>query len=304
MALQLALRALSAQKGKIITTAYSYVATSHAIIWEQYEPVFIDVDSDSYCIDVDKIEARITDDTVAILATHVYGYPCDVDALTDLGSKYEITIIYDAAHAFGVRYRGASLLSYGDISAVSFHATKVYHTVEGGAVISHRKEVIEYVKLAKAFGHKGEDYSQVGINAKNSELHAAMGLCNLDHYRDWIAARKVRFDYYYEHLADLPARIRHPREAEGLEYNYSYFPILFESSEAMQECHDTLRAESIYPRRYFTPSLNELPFRSNDLACPVSERLSRQVLCLPFYPDLAFENMDRVVAGVRKSLGA
>ena len=224
VALQLAVSVLEL-KGKIITTPYSYVATSNAIHWEQCQPVFVDIDPETLCINPDLIEEFIDDETVAILATHVYGYPCDVKAIADIADKHDLKVIYDGAHAFGVKVNGTSIYSYGDVSTVSFHATKVFHTVEGGAVISKDKAHDERVFLSKAFGHRADDHYRIGINGKNSELHAAMGLCNLPRVTDAIESRKQLFDAYYHHLDKLPLQWRRPDST--LTYNYAYFPVIF-----------------------------------------------------------------------------
>jgi dTDP-4-amino-4,6-dideoxygalactose transaminase len=190
IALQIALKALQI-KGKIITTPFSYVATTSSLVWEGFEPVFADVDENSFCLDPDKIEEQITPEVKAILATHVYGNPCDVEAIAGIAGKYNLKVLYDAAHAFGVRYKGNSLLSYGDIATISFHATKLFHTAEGGAIITNNDELAHKISYMRNFGHNGpEHFWGIGINGKSSELHAALGLCILPEVNNLIKRRK------------------------------------------------------------------------------------------------------------------
>ena len=226
-ALQISIKALGL-RGEIITTPFSYVATTGAILWDNCTPVFADIQPDDLTIDPLKVEAAITPRTCAILATHVYGFPCDVVALESIAQHHGIKIIYDAAHAFGCRLSGKSLAAYGDISCLSFHATKVFHTAEGGAVVVNAEDpaLTERVRLMRAFGHHGEDHQCVGINGKNSELHAAMGLCNLPRTSDIIAQRRLQHDTYRKllepcHQLALPAS-----KWSTYESNYAYFPVL------------------------------------------------------------------------------
>ncbi len=282
LALQLAIKALGGLQGEIITTPNSYVATTNAILWEGCEPVFVDIEDQTFCINPDLIEAAITEKTSAILATHVYGYPCDAKKIQQIADKYNLKVIYDAAHAFGVRLAGKSILAYGDCSALSFHATKLFHTAEGGAVVCKDAEVAKRVFLMKKFGHIGEDdYLDIGINAKMSELHAAMGLCMLPKVNDIIAYRKECTGWYDEQLKSCSLQM--PVPPVDLEYNYAYYPVIFHSHEVMMRVRRTLLNNGIGPRRYFYPSLNTLPFLKPELkrACPVSEGVSSRVLCLP-----------------------
>ena len=298
VALQLALRALSLQ-GKVITTPYSYVATTNVILWENCHPVFVDIDPQTFCIDANRIEEAIDAETTAILATHVYGHPCAVEQIAAIAKKHRLKVIYDGAHAFGVSVNGTPLLQYGDVSTISFHATKVFHTVEGGAVISHDSGFNEKVFLSKAFGHRADDYRQVGINGKNSELHAAMGLCNLPIVQQLIDQRKRIYNQYQDAFRALSVRTIYP--AEGVDYNYAYFPMIFESFEAMSRTKEALEAQQIFPRRYFYPSLNTLPYHTGE-ECPVAERIAERVLCLPFYHSLEQENIERIIAIVKSTL--
>jgi len=299
IALQIAIKALGLT-GEIITTPFSYVATTTAILWENCEPVFVDIEENTFCIDTDKIEAAINPRTSAILATHVYGYPCNVLAIEEIAKRHRLKVIYDGAHGFGVRVHGRSLLSFGDLTTCSFHATKLFHTVEGGAIITHDQQLADKIWLYKSFGHIGDEYFSLGVNGKNSEFHAAMGLCNLPRVKDFVEARRQIANLYYCELAGLP--LQFPKICEpSLEYNYAYFPVLFENEAAMQQVKDALSAEGVNTRRYFFPSLNKLPYNTG-VACPISEGVSVRVLCLPFYQDLEPDQVLRISACIRRAL--
>lgn len=290
--LQIAIKALEIT-GEVITTPFSYVATSNAILWENCTPVFVDIDAKTFNINADLIEASITPATTAILATHVYGNPCDIEKIEEIAKKHKLKVIYDAAHAFGVKYKNRSLLSYGDLSTCSFHATKVFHTTEGGALISNHPELDRKLALLRAFGHQGDEhYLYAGINGKNSEFHAAMGLCNLPHVPEIISARKEIFDAYDSILNwDILFKpVMHPE----IEYNYAYYPVVFPSEEVMKNVMEALRVEDIIPRRYFYPSLNTLSFMPRQIACPVSEDIAVRVLSLPLYVGLPYSDVERI----------
>lgn len=289
--LQIALKAFDITK-EVITTPFSYVATTNAILWEDCKPVFVDINAETLCIDADKIEEAITADTQAILATHVYGIPCDIEKIQAIADKHKLKVIYDAAHAFGCVYQGKSLLSYGDISTCSFHATKVFHTVEGGAIICNNEELNNKLYLYRSFGHLGDEYYSIGINGKNSEFHAAMGLVNLKHVGQILEQRKILSDYYTERLISL--NVTRPLLPDNLVYNYSYYPVIFETEAQLLKSVSSLKNISVNPRRYFYPSLNRLPFIKNQVIMPVSESISSRVLCLPLYNDLAKEDIDLI----------
>ncbi len=290
VALQLALRGLDVQ-GEVITTPFSYVATTNAILWENCVPVFVDIEDENFCIDPDKIEAAITPQTRAIMAVHVYGNPCNVKRLEQIAEKHNLSLIYDAAHAFGCKLDGLSLLRYGDLSTLSFHATKVFHTVEGGALIAHTSEMAERLNLLKSFGHRYDDYYLPGINAKNTEIHAAMGLCILPKVDELIKLRQAVWETYNYYLDNLPLRL--PHCSEGSTHNYSYYPVIFESENQLIRIEAELHQHDIFPRRYFYPSLNLLPF-VNGAPCPIAEDISKRVLCLPLYPDLEKEQVQKI----------
>jgi dTDP-4-amino-4,6-dideoxygalactose transaminase len=230
----------------------------------------------------------------------VYGFPCDVDGIADVASRHGLKVVYDAAHAFGVRRRGVSLLSHGDISALSFHATKVFHTVEGGGLTTSEGDLAHRVEYMRNHGHHGaEDYWGIGINAKCSELHAAAGLCLLPQVQEFIAARRERVDRYRERLG--PTGIITWDVPRDVDWNYGYFPVVFESEAALLEVSAALAAADVYPRRYFYPALTALPYVASPPA-PVATSVSERVLCLPLYDSLPLEDVDRIAAILLQSL--
>ena len=295
IALQLALKALGV-RGEVITTPYSYVATTTAIIWEGCKPVFVDIHPETLCIDPERVEAAITEQTDAILATHVYGYPCDVERIGEIAARHNLKVIYDAAHAFGVRLNGVSLLNFGDLSTLSFHATKLFHTVEGGAVVSHDPVVHEALGLLKSFGHRGDVYLSEGINGKNSEIHAAMGLCNLPYIPAIIAARQKVFEWYDHHLAGLPITV--PKQHQDVEYNYAYYAVVFDSPGLRERSQAILESEGVMARRYFWPSLNRLPYVDAS-ACDIAESVAERVLCLPLHSEMPQATVEHIAGLVR-----
>ena len=282
VALQLALAALDINDGEIITTPFSYVATTSSILWQRCKPVFVDIEPNNFTIDVNKIESAITKNTKAIMAVHVFGYACDVEKIEQIAKKYSLKVIYDGAHAFGSKYKGKSLLSYGDISTCSFHATKLFHTVEGGACIVRDKSVSDKLEYQKRFGHQGDTHYILGINAKQSEFHAAMGLANYPYIDDIITSRKETSKLYD---AELVGVLDRPKIQSDLEYNYAYYPVLFKNETELQNAFDALEKKDIFPRRYFYPSLNMLPYVPSK-TCPVSESVSIRIACLPLYVGL------------------
>ncbi len=283
IALQLALRSLDILDGEVITTPFSYVATTSAILWERCTPVYVDIEPKSFCIDANKIEAAITDKTRAILAVHVFGNPCNIEKIDAIGKKHNLKVIYDAAHAFGVKYQGKSLLSYGDISICSFHSTKPFHTIEGGCIITKHPGISKKIELLKRFGHTGDDHYMLGINAKASEFQAAMGLCNLK-YIDKIISKRKEHAETYDNL--LVATIQRPKPQEHTKYNHAYYPIVLSTEEHLLKLIKALEQEDIFARRYFYPSLNTLPYIIDSQSCPISEDISKRVACLPLYDSL------------------
>ncbi len=291
LALQLALSSLGIDDGEIITTPFSYVATSSSILWQRCKPIYVDIEKDNFTLDPNKIEEKITKNTKAILAVHVFGYACKVEEIQKIAKKHNIKVIYDGSHAFNVKYKGKSLFNYGDISTLSFHATKLFHTVEGGACIVKDKKVSNILELQKRFGHNVDDHKMLGINAKASELHAAMGLVNLHYLLEIIEKRKVVSSIYDKELANYIAR---PKRQENIEYNYAYYPVLFNSEKELLKVVKALLVEDIHPRRYFYPSLNNLKYLQEYTSCPISEDITSRILCLPLYPDLEEENILRI----------
>ena len=289
--LQLAISALELE-GEIITTPFSYVATTSSIVWEGCSPVFADIDPHTLNIDPEEIEAAITSDTSAILATHCFGNPCDIESIRSIADAHDLNVVYDAAHCFGTTYRGESVFRYGDISAASFHATKLYHTVEGGAVITKDPDLLERMSYMRNFGHDGPgQFNGVGINGKNSEMHAAMGLCNLEYVDDILERRAEQCAYYDEVLKNL--RVQHPEPLDEAGVNHAYYPVLFESHEAMQKSKDALEKREIRPRRYFHPSLSSLDYVP-EMNTPISDDAARRVLCLPLYHELTKEEQEMI----------
>ncbi|HMK27083.1 MAG TPA: DegT/DnrJ/EryC1/StrS family aminotransferase [Chitinophagaceae bacterium] len=289
--LQMALRVLNITK-EVITTPFSYVATSNAILWEQCEPVFVDIDKNDFCIDPTKIEAAITENTQAILATHVYGSPCNIDAIHKIATRHNLKVIYDGAHCFGTLYNNKQLLSYGDISTCSFHATKLFHTVEGGCIITNDAAIAEQLYLARSFGHIGDNYFSIGINGKNSEFHAAMGLANFPRLPAIMQSRKKICELYDQLLA--PLDLQYQKALPGTQYNYAYYPVLFKDETTLLQVIAALKAGGVEPRRYFYPSLNKLPFIKKHIPCNVSEEISGRVLCLPLYDSLSPEEVQMI----------
>lgn len=291
LALQIALNALDVTEGEVITTPFSYVASTSAILWERCTPVFVDIDPKTLCIDAEKIEAAVTADTKAILAVHVFGNPCHVEKIEAIAKKHNLKVIYDGAHAFGVQHGGKSLLSYGDISTCSFHATKLFHTIEGGAVIAKDKAVSGKAELIKRFGHHGDEHFMLGINAKASEFQAAMGLCNLK-YIDEIIARRRTVSEQYDKL--LKGKFERPTIPEGAIYNYAYYPVILESEQQLMAAVKRLNEAHIFPRRYFYPSLNMLPYLKDHQNCLVSEDITKRIMCLPLFVGLEPEEVGKI----------
>ncbi|WP_420391422.1 DegT/DnrJ/EryC1/StrS family aminotransferase [Acuticoccus sp.] len=296
-ALQLALAALKVA-GSVILTPYSYPATLNAVLWQGCTPIFADIEPGTFGLDPAAVERALTPDVTAIVATHAYGLPNDVAALADVARRHGLKVIYDAAHAMGGTLDGRSLLAYGDAAAVSFHATKIFHTVEGGAVVVHDAEHADAVRLLRANGVDGDLVPLTGFNAKMSELHAAMGLAILPRLEALIAERRARFEMYRECLVGLPVRLLEPEAITGLSWNYPYFPVVFENASTVLRVQAALREQSIESRRYFRPAINTLE-QSRGAPCPVAEELCDRALCLPFTPFLSAEEVARVAGGVR-----
>jgi dTDP-4-amino-4,6-dideoxygalactose transaminase len=299
LGLQIALKALGVT-GEIITTPFSYVATTACPLWEGCTVKFADIEPDSLTIDPKAVEAAITPKTEAILATHVFGNPCDCEALDALAAKHGLAMIYDAAHAFGVSYKSKSILEYGDASMVSLHATKLLHAVEGGFIVAKDPAVSKKMEWMRRFGHKGQDdFHGVGTNAKMSEFHAAMGLCNLKHIEAILDRRKVLCEAYDAALFDQAAKATGPgvvtcsqiRYREVASRNYSYYPIQFDDEKTLLAAIQRLNDANIFPRRYFYPDLSEC-FSTATYGCSRSIDVSRRILCLPLSVGINGEAID------------
>jgi dTDP-4-amino-4,6-dideoxygalactose transaminase len=285
--------------GEVITTPYSFVATTHALWWNNIKPVFVDIEPDYCNLDPEKIEAAITPHTTAILPVHVYGTPCNVDRIQEIADTYGLKVIYDAAHAFGVNINDTPLLSYGDLSVLSFHATKVFTTFEGGAIICHDTKMKKRIDYLKNFGFAGETTVVApGINAKMNEFQAALGLLQLQYFEGYRNKRKIIFNYYKDILKNIEG-VRSLEEVPGVYHNYSYFPIFIDEKKlgkTRDSVYEELKKNNIYSRRYFYPLISQFPpyrglisAQSDNLR--VASKITDQVICLPIYRDLEIENI-------------
>lgn len=299
MALELTLQAFQLQ-GQVITTPYSFASTTHAIVRNNLTPVFCDINEDDYTIDADQIESLITPKTSAIVPVHVYGNICDNEKIMDIAKKHNLKVIYDAAHAFHVKENGVSVATYGDASMFSFHATKVFHTIEGGAVASDYEWLHKKLYQLKNFGIEDEEtVAEVGANAKMSEFQAAMGICNLRHIDGEIAKRKQVVQQYRTHLDGIPG-IKLCPEKDNVTSNYAYFPVVFDKEIIgvdRNQIYEELKRNNIYARKYFYPLINEFGcYRPvyNALETPVAKRIAASVLCLPVYAELELEEVDEI----------
>jgi len=297
--IQIALKVLG-NGGEIITTPFSYVATTAAIVWENCTPVFVDIHPDYLTIDETKIEAAITPKTTCILATHVFGNPCNLEAIEAIATKHNLKVIYDAAHAFGVTYNNKSIFDYGDVSTCSFHATKLFHTGEGGALFCKNESLLHKMFYSHNFGHNGPlDFHGLGINGKISELSGAMGLAVLPHMEFILKGRKEVVDCYQAHL-DF-SKLKPIKIREKTQWNYSYYPVVLENEEVLLQVQKALNEQDIFPRRYFYPSLNTINYL-NGASMPISESIASRVLCLPLYADLSLKDVKKIISIINKTL--
>ena len=297
--LQIALKLLG-KGGEIITTPFSYVATTAAIVWENCTPVFVDIHPEYLTIDETMIEVAITDKTTAILSTHVFGNPCHAEVIEAIAQKYKLKVIYDAAHCFGVTYNNKSLFEFGDISTCSFHATKLFHTGEGGAMFANDLDLQRQLFYSHNFGHNGPlAFYGLGINGKISELQAAMGLAVLPHMDMIIKERKKVVDYYKSHL-DL-SKLKSIKIRENTNWNYSYYPVIFESEKQLLKIEKTLNENQILPRRYFYPSLNSIAY-TKGLKMPIAESIASRILCLPLYVGLSLSEIQKIVSLINAAI--
>ena len=298
--LQIALKVLG-QESEIITTPFSYVATTAAIVWESCTPVFVDINENCLTIDESKIEKAITDKTTCILATHIYGNPCNIEAIDKIAKKHNLKVIYDAAHCFGVEYKGKSIFKYGDVSTCSFHATKIFHCGEGGAIFCKDKELFDKLYYNHNFGHNGPtEYHGLGINAKMSELSAAMGLSVLPHFEKIFNGRKLAVETYNQNLAFSNVQLLNIRK--DTDWNYSYYPLVFKTEAELLEIKSILEKENIFPRRYFFPALHKLPYIKNIVELPIAESVSKRVLCLPLYYNIDLKVVAKICGLINKHL--
>jgi len=301
IALQIAIKALDL-KGDIITTPFSYVATTSSIAWEGCQPIFADINPKTFNISPDAIRKAITDSTVAILATHVFGNPCEVEQIEQIAKENNIKVIYDAAHAFGVKVNKSSIFKHGDISTCSFHATKLFHTIEGGMVSTNNESLNHRIRYMRNFGHNGPyQFHGVGINGKNSEFHAAMGKANLPYMDEILSKRKYIYETYRDGLEQ--SSITFQKISSDCEYNYSYVPILLEDNDVLERVVDHLSSHGIYTRRYFRPSLSSLPYTKQQYEnTPISNDIADRILCLPSYHDLSSDEIKMIIKLLNKVL--
>jgi dTDP-4-amino-4,6-dideoxygalactose transaminase len=305
LTLQLALRALDI-KGEVITTPFTFAATTNVLMWEGLTPVFADIDRETYNIDPVDVEKKITDKTSAILAVHVYGNPCNVDKLQTIADRYNLKLVYDAAHAFAVEYHDAPILDFGDASTLSFHATKVFNTIEGGAVISKDSDVFEKLKLMRNHGIKSESEVVIpGINAKMNEFQAAMGLCNIDMVDEAIALRKMIYERYVELLSGFKIQFQ---KIVASKYNYSYMPVLFGSAAERDSVYSLLIKNNVKPRKYFYPLTVNFDYFKNEGTDLVrkyklvnANSIAERILCLPLYPSLDLREIDRIASLIERN---
>jgi len=299
LALITALQALRIT-GEVITTPFSFVATTHALWWNGIKPVFSDIEPESYNLDPYKIEAAITPQTTAILPVHVYGNPCKVEAIQKIADTYGLKIIYDACHTFGARLNNSAISDFGDLSVLSFHATKVFNTFEGGAIVCHDEKTKIRIDYLKNFGFEDEiTVVAPGINAKMNEVDAAFGLLNLKYVDEAIAKRKAVAERYRKNLMDIHG-IKCLYDLEGVNHNYAYFPILIDSrnsNSSREEVYEKLKSNNIFSRRYFYPLISEFPtYKGLPSASaenlPVASRIAKEILCLPIYPNLTLNEVD------------
>lgn len=290
--------------GEVITTPYSFVATTHSLWWNNIKPVFADIEPETFNLNPGKVEAAITPQTTAIMPVHVYGNPCNLDEFQRIADTYGLKLIYDAAHAFGVKVNGQSILNFGDLSVLSFHATKVFNTIEGGAIICHDLKTKQRIDFLKNFGFADETtVIAPGINAKMNEVQAAYGLLQLKYVDNYIRKRKEITQLYREKLKGIPG-IRFMEDIKGVEHSYTYFPILIDKGKygkTRDEVYAELKSQNINGRRYFYPLISQFPtYRELPSAqkenLPIAERITEQVICLPIYPNLLFDEVTEIVS--------
>lgn len=299
VALEIAYRTLGL-KGFVITTPFSFVATTSSLVTNQLLPIFADIEKNTFNINPKKIEKLITLNTSAILSVHVFGNACNVEKINKIASKYNLKVIYDAAHAFDVKYKEQSILNYGDISTLSFHATKLFHTIEGGALIINDDELVQKARYLINFGIKNqEEIPHLGTNAKMNEFEAAMGLCVLDDIEKIKNKRKSLIENYKKELKGL---VQFQEQNNNATENYSYFPILFKSEKELLKIQKALNSEQIFPRRYFYPSLDTLEYIEPKQECKISRDISKRILCLPVFVELSLKEQEKIIDIIKDNL--
>lgn len=300
IALQLAIRALGVT-GEIITTPFSWIATLSAIQWENCKPIFCDIDPETLNIDVNRIEQHISKNTIAILPVHVFGNPCEVEEIQKIANKHDLKVIYDAAHAVGSTYNQQSVLNYGDLSATSLHATKLLNTAEGGAIVANTGHFYKTITQMRFFGFNNKlEVDSNGTNAKMTEIHAALGIANIQYLDGVIRDRKEKYFYYRNKLSGLK-NISFQTIKYG-EPNYSYFPLILSSEEYTIKVLEKLANKNIIARRYFYPSINTYSNVIELQSCPISEDISKRIICLPLYYNLTFDDIDLIITTIKESL--
>ena len=278
LALQIAYRCMNL-KGSAITTPYSFVATTSSLVWEGIKPIFADINRKTLTLEPDNIKRHLSKDITGIVPVHVYGNACEIEEIDDIANKNDLKVVYDAAHCIGVTYKNKSIFNYGDASIVSFHATKLFHTIEGGAILTNDDHIAEKARLMRDFGISGEDtIESVGINAKMNEIEAAMGLSLLDNIESLIVDRHRVWNLYYSNLSDY---LEFPELNPDIKWNFSYVPVLFKNEKQLEKVKEILNINNIFPRRYFHPSLDTLVYLNNKERAPISNNISKRVLCMP-----------------------
>ena len=299
VALELAYKALEL-KGEVITTPFSFVATTSSIAANNLKPIFADIDKKTFNIDTKQIEKKISAKTSAIVPVHVFGNSCEIDKIKNIAKKHNLKVVYDACHAFDVNYKNQNILNYGDISTLSFHATKTFHTIEGGALIINDDKLVEKVRYLINFGIKNkEEIVALGTNGKMNEFEAAMGLCLLDDLNILYEKRKKVYNLYYKNLKN---HFLFQKQNKNSTKNFSYFPIVFESNEKLKKIEKALNKENIFPRRYFYPSLDTLKYIKPKQKSPISRDIASRILCLPFYADLELDIQQKIIKIIKENL--
>lgn len=299
VALEIAYRALEL-KDFVITTPFSFVATTSSLVTNQLLPIFADINDKTFNLDPSNIEKLITPNTSAVLPVHVFGNACKVEEIDLIADKYNLKVIYDAAHAFDVKYKDQSLLNYGDISTVSFHATKLFHTIEGGALIINDDSLVQKARYLINFGIKNQsEILHLGTNAKMNEFEAAMGLCILDEIENIKEKRKKISEFYKKELKDL---VKFQEQDVNATENYSYFPVIFENEKQLLKVEKALNEKDIFPRRYFYPSLDTLDYIEPKQKCEISRDISKRILCLPIYPELRNNVQQNIIQSIKENI--